>query len=314
MSRARLTLLIQIAISVGLLVLLSVRVPLRDSVETLLRVHPLTVVSAILLSLIGYLGRARRWSALLERGGIQLTALSSYVLTLVGTGYGLLTPGRVGEFARALHLRNSRKDSVPSMLWDRIADILLLELMSLPAFLLIPAWRGHLLLIYLAITAVSIGLVLLLDRPHVLDHLARRWPKLAEPTRAWRTQSSGMLSSRAFRTGILGGLFFYCFSYLAAFLLLRDLAPTAPPLLFLALPVIPFLGNLPVAFGGLGLREHVSAIVFAQLGATASAGPAFSLLWFATATLVPGLIGLALSPTPWARGQVVESSSESPSA
>ena len=300
MSRARLTLVFQLALSAALLVLLARRVPIEESFALLMGVPPGTLAIATGLSLVGYLGRAKRWSALLERGGVRLPARPSYVLTLVGTGYGLLTPGRVGEFARALHLRGSRADSAPSVVWDRIADVLLLELMALPAFLFIPAWREHLLAGYAVFVALSLVAVGVLDRPALLGRLAERWPWLHRVTRGWRAQSARMLGSREFRVALAGGTFFYLFSYLAAYLLLRQVAPGAPLLLLLALPVIPFLGNLPVAFGGLGLREHVSASVFAQLGVAASAGPAFSLLWFTTATLVPGLIGLALAATPLA--------------
>jgi hypothetical protein len=68
----------------------------------------------------------------------------------------------------------------------------------------------------------------------------------------------------------------------------------------LSFPIIPLLGNLPIAFSGLGLREHISATLFDGIGAGAATGPAFSLLLFTVSTLLPGLLGLALAATPWA--------------
>jgi len=300
MSRRTLVTLVQLLISVVLLVMLTRRVPWAETWGFVQRVPTMTVVVAVALAMVGYRGRAFRWSALLGRAGVVLPSAKSYVLTLVGTGYGLLTPGRVGEFARALHLRGARAAAAPSVVWDRITDVLLLELMAGPAFLLIPEWRARLLPAYLLVTGLTIAVVALIDRPSLLDPLFRRVPSLERLTRAWRTQSSGMLGSAAFRSGLLGGSFFYVFSYLSGYLLVRAIAPEAPARLLLTLPVIPFLGNLPFAFGGLGLRESVSASVFAQMGAEEAAGLAFSLLWFGTNTLVPGLVGLALAPTPWA--------------
>jgi hypothetical protein len=84
-------------------------------------------------------------------------------------------------------------------------------------------------------------------------------------------------------------------------LLVRDLAPGAPFTLALGFPIIPLLGNLPIAFSGFGLREQVSATLFSQLGTSAAAGPAFSLAWFTVATLLPGLLGIVLGATPWVR-------------
>ena len=300
-KRSALGLVVQFAVSLALLALLARRIPVADTLTAFHRVRPATIVAAVVLSLIGYLGRAWRWAALLARAGVAIPARTSYTLTLAGTAYGLVTPGRVGEFARVLHMPLPRSQTLPSVVWDRAGDLVLLELMSIPAFLAIPAWRGVLFALYLGIVAATLGLVAALDRPGSAAHLGRLVPPLAGPLARWSAHSGGMLGSRAFRLGLVSGLFFYAFIYAGAWLLVRDLAPQASPLLLLGFPIIPLLGNLPIAFGGLGLREQVSATLFGSFGVGAATGPAFSLLWFAVATLIPGLIGLALAATPWAR-------------
>ena len=300
-TRGGLGLALQLAISIALLALLARRIPLADTLAAFRHVRPVTLAAAAALSLVAYLGRAWRWSSLLARAGIVLPAVTAYALTLAGTAYGLVTPGRVGEFARILHMQLPRSRTLPSVIWDRVGDLLLLELMSIPAFLVIPAWRGVLFAIYLAMVAATFALVFALDRPAFATRLGRIVPPLARPLAQWTEHSAGMLGSRAFRVGLLSGLFFYAFIYAGAWLLVRDLAPQASPLLVLGFPIIPLLGNLPIAFGGLGLREQVSASIFGGFGAGAAVGPAFSLLWFAVATLLPGLVGLLLAPTPWAR-------------
>ncbi len=299
-------LLLQIGVSVALLALLARQVHWSESLEAMKRVRPLTLGAALALALVGYAGRSYRWAALLHRAGVPITQWSAYRLTLVGTGYGLLTPGRVGEFARALHVPGSRAGRAASVVWDRVADVLLLEVLSLPAFLLVPAWRGPLLWLYLALVAATIAGVLVLDHPALARAIAARVPALGRPIERWSATSGGTLGSAAFVRALAAGLFFYVFNYAAAGVLLRELAPGAPPSLLLSFPVIPLLGNLPVAFGGLGLREQVSAMLFSQLGAGAARGPAFSLLWFAVVTLVPGLLGVLLAlpmgrPRPEAR-------------
>ncbi|MFN8587783.1 MAG: lysylphosphatidylglycerol synthase transmembrane domain-containing protein [Candidatus Eisenbacteria bacterium] len=301
MKRGRLGMLLQFAVSAALLVLLARKVPLADALAAFARVKPATIAFAVALSLAGYWGRARRWTVLLERAGLALRTWTSYCLTLVGTFYGLFTPGRVGEFARVLHMDAPRSRTLPSVVWDRVADVVLLELMSLPAFLLVPAWRGALLAIFGALVLVTVAGVVALSHPGVLRAAARALPFAAGPLGRWTESSSGIASSAAFGSSLLYGLFFYVFGYAGAWLLLRDLAPGTSPLLLLGLPVIPLLGNLPIAFGGLGLREQVSAALFGQFGAGAATGAAFSLLWFLTATLLPGLVGLALSVLPSAK-------------
>lgn len=298
--------LLQLLISGVLLWLLARTVPLEESRAALSRIRFGTVAAALALSLVGYVGRSSRWQRLLQRAGVRLGAIAAYRLTLLGILYGMLTPGRVGEFARILHLPVARSRTLASAIWDRVLDVVLLEIMSLPAFVLVPEWRGPLLWIYLAMVVVTVAGVVLLDRPGALAAVGRAIPPLATRLESLAEASGGTLRSDAFLAGLGGSLFFYLTSYGSAWLLLRDLAPHAPVAILLGFPIIPLLGNLPIAFGGLGLREQVSATVFARLGAGAGVGPVFSLLWFATATLIPGLIGLLLAPSRWAPIRVAD--------
>jgi glycosyltransferase 2 family protein len=292
----------KIFISLALLALVFRRIDLHQAEQALARVHPVTLIQALALALVGYLGRAARWSALLRRAGVRVSLIECYRLTLVGTFYGLVTPGRVGEFARVLHLGVPRSQTLPTVLWDRLGDVLLLEALAIPAFVLLDAWHGPLLAIYLLIVLATVALVLAVDSARVLAFVARRMPGAAERIGRWGSGATGVLRSAAFARGLLGGLFFYTLNFLGAFLLLRELTPQSPATLALIFPVIILLGNLPIAFGGLGLREQVAATAFARFGASAAVGPIFSLLWFSVITLAPALIGLLFSSARFAPG------------
>ena len=299
-------LLVQIAVSALLLAWLARRVPVAEVGAAWSRLKPGTLGIALALTLASYLGRAQRWARLLARSGFRLPLHRAWCLTLLGVGYGLVTPGKVGEFARVLHLGVPRAQALASVVWDRATDVILLEALSLPAFLLVPAWRGPVLWIFAAVVAATVLLVIVLESRRTQALAARVLPFAAGAIERWQAASAGTLASGAFRAGLLGGAFYYALNFAAGFLLVRDLSPQAPPALVLGFPVIPLLGNLPIAFSGLGLREQVSAAMFAPLGAGAAAGPAFSLSWFAIATLVPGVLGLLLAWTPWARWSAQE--------
>ena len=295
MTRSRWASLAQLAVSAVLLAVLVRQVPLEDLRESLLRVRPGTLVLAFALSLVAYLGRAQRWLRMLARAGVRISGLVSYRLTLLGTFYGLVTPGRVGEFARVLHLRAPRAATLSSVVWDRVADVLILELLCVPAFVFVPDWRGPLLLAWGLLVVFTAGALWVLSSPVAMHAAASRLPTLSAPLREWSQSSNGMLRSGVSGASAWWGLFFYALTYPAAWLLLRDIAPEASPLLLLGLPLLPLLGNLPIALGGLGLREQVSAAVFDQFGAGAANGAAFSLAWFAVVTLLPALLGLLWS-------------------
>ena len=138
MRRPPWPLLLQIAVSGTLL---ARRVPVADTVAAMARLQPGTFATAQALVLVSYLGRAQRWAALLARARVRIRGVTAYCLTLAGVGYGLVTPGKVGEFARVLHLDAPRSRTLASTVWDRMTDVLLLEALSLPAFVLFPAWR-----------------------------------------------------------------------------------------------------------------------------------------------------------------------------
>jgi uncharacterized membrane protein YbhN (UPF0104 family) len=294
-------LVVQILVSALLLAWLLQKVPLADLQSAIARLKPSTLVAALALTLVSYLGRAQRWAKLLSRAGLRLPLGRAWCLTLLGVGYGLVTPGKVGEFARVLHLGVPRAQALASVVWDRATDVLILEALALPAFVCVPAWRGPVLWLFAAVVAATLGLVALLESRSVQRVVARVLPFAARPLARWQDASAGTLASQAFRAGLAGGAFYYVFNFAAGLLLLRDLVARVPATLLLGFPIIPLLGNLPIAFSGLGLREQVSAALFAPLGAGAASGPAFSLAWFAVATLAPGVLGLLLAPTRWAR-------------
>lgn len=295
MKSPRAALLLQLAVSLVLLVLLARKVPIAEAATALARLEPGTLALCVALALVAYWGRARRWAMLLQRSGVPLSALEAYRLTLVGTFYGLVTPGRVGEFARILHIGAPRSDTLPSVVWDRVVDVLLLEALCIPAFAMVPAWRGGLLAIYLALVAVTVAGIVLLSHPGAVRALIRVVPPLAPLLRRWSEHAPGLLQRGVSGAGILWGLFFYAFMYAIAGLLLRDLAPHASADLVVGQPVIALLGNLPIALGGLGLREQVSATLFEQYGAGAATGAVYSLLVFVVLTLLPALIGMLVS-------------------
>jgi uncharacterized protein (TIRG00374 family) len=293
--------ILRLIVTVGLLALVCARLDWRVAATAVTRVRPVTLLAALALSLAAYLGRAVRWVHLLRHGGVRIGIADAYRITLVGIFYGLLTPGRVGELGRAWHLDLPRAHTLPSVIWDRLTDVLLLELLSIPAFLALGSWRGALLWTYLAVVAATLALVLALDSARMLRWLARVAPWAAARLDAWRGGATGMLRSVPFARGMLWGLFFYAVSFAGAFLLLSALVPGRAPALLLVLPVIILLGNLPLTFGGLGLREQVAAMAFGGLGAPASAGPVFSLLWFLIITVTPALIGFAILHSRWGR-------------
>src|SRR5262249_56883980 len=121
-------------------------------------------------------GRRGRGGGRWARGGSGLPLPRAWCLTLLGVGYGLATPGKLGEFARVLRLGVPRSQALASVVWDRATDVILLEALSLPAFLLVPAWRGPVLGVFSAVVLATAGLVALLESRRLQELAARVLP------------------------------------------------------------------------------------------------------------------------------------------
>jgi uncharacterized membrane protein YbhN (UPF0104 family) len=293
MTRRLLPLLLKIGVS-GVLMLLVLRVVQPKAIlEAAERLRGVTVLEVLALSFAAYLGRALRWRVLLRRMQVPVGPGTAYRLTLVGVFYGILTPGRFGEFGKALHLGASRSTTLSTVFVERVMDLLFLEAASAPAFILFPDWRGAPRLVYLGLTALTLAVVLLL----VSGGLGPLLRTGIVPRRV-RAAAAGIAlgrlrHSRTLLLGFVGTASFYALGFSGGVVLLRDLAPGAPLAFVGVFPVIILLGNLPLAFGGIGLREQVALIAFTSLGLAPRIGPTFSLLWFALVSLVPGLLGIA---------------------
>jgi len=286
--------LLKALLSVALLAWVFSRLDAGAAGAALARLDPVTLLAAAALFFAAYWARALRWSLLLRHAAIEVPPLESYRLTLVGVLYGLVTPGRIGELGRVLHLRWPRARTLPSALWDRLSDVLLLELLSLPAFAVLSLHRTALFWIFLAVVALTLGLVATLNSRRLLAAAIRRFPRLGPRLEIWREGAAGVVGSGRFGLSLAAGLVFYALNFTGALLLLRSLAPGSSAAFTLVFPVLILLGNVPISFGGLGVREQVAAMTFTQLGAAPAVGPVFSLVWFSLATLAPAVAGAVL--------------------
>ena len=287
----KLSTLLKALVSLGLLALVFSRIDGGAAWAALRGLGPAALVPAILLAFVAYVPRAWRWQLLLRRFGIPLAGGSAYRLTLVGILYGLVTPGRIGELARVVHLPGTRARALPSVVWDRLSDVVLLEVTALPGLIAMGESARWLWWVYLAIVVATVAVLAMLGSRR-LHAALRRVRFLARATAAFEG-GAGIAVSPAFAQSLGAGLLFYAINFASAFVLLRALAPEAAVTAVLVFPVIILLGNLPIAFGGLGVREYFAGVALAPFAVAPDLGPVFSLTWFVVMTLLPGLAGLA---------------------
>ena len=243
---------------------------------------------AAFLTLPFVLLKTSKWHHLLKIHQPQTTYRLALRSFLIGVGASLFTPARVGELARVACFPKRRLEVFTLVLVDKFIDMKAL----LGCFLL-----GVLLL------SPSLGLVGLfgLGCLWVLAYTGLNCTKSAK----WMSQKSWLaerfrLLRQLPRRLIACNACFACaclgLMSLQFYLLLSSLE-TVGWQVGLTLPIILVVSSLPISIMGLGLREGTAALLLSRYGVPMESAVAAAFSLFAINALLPGLIGLALSPT-----------------
>jgi hypothetical protein len=260
------------------------------------------------LSLVLYiphiLTKALRWRYLLAQMGIPYGVRAAFWSYQGAIFLGLLTPGRLGEFARAAHITQdcnvSTGRALSSVLLDRLFD--LAALVSVGGLALLALGSGQLLLI-----AVVAGLLLIaLASLIILRDTSFRWLqslllKTGRPgelligDESWFVQiresllllSPGALLIAGLMTAVGYGLFFLQ-TYLAAlaFHLPVDIIVSS-----YATALGSLVALIPVSVSGLGTRDAAIATYLGTQGITLAQSISFSLSIFLVFYVGGGLFG-----------------------
>ncbi|MBI4311504.1 MAG: flippase-like domain-containing protein [Chloroflexi bacterium] len=308
-------------LGIGVLGILLWQVDAPDLTRLLRQAQWSIVAVAFFLNIPHILLKSQRWLLLLRAQGIRYRWVSAYLVYYSSIFVGLLTPGRLGEFIKALHVSKdcnvSTKRAFTSVLVDRLFDLYALAVVGGLALVAL----GSLDAKALTFSLLGIAVALLFPPALVWNRASfvaaqRRGARLGKLGRAllgedgWATEVHRGLRELSI-TSILVALLFtivaYTIFYVQTFLLALSLNLDA------SLPVISFavaLGSLvtllPVSISGLGTREAAVVAYLGSSGVSAEAALGFSLLVFAVFYLGGAIIGSVawmIKPAQWGKAK-----------
>ncbi len=287
-----------------LLVGLLVRVNVSEITGTLADANPALLAAAIVLNLPHLTLKTLRWQRLMQAQDIHYNRRSALLAYFGSLFIGLLTPGRLGEFIKAVHVSRDCNVSLAAAFSSVLAD----RLFDLYALLVV----GSAALLTLALGGAEVfalaGLVLVLTVPLGLF--------LHKGSFTWFRRVGlrfGALGERLFGEGgilpevrdglrrmtwpwvlaavLLTGLAYSVF-YSQCYLLARslDLSTGFGPVMF-AVALGSLVTLVPVSISGLGTREAAIIAYLDTAGVGAEAALSFSLLVFVTFYIAGGLMG-----------------------
>lgn len=244
-----------------------------------------------------------RWRTLALNAGEHVGSAEIQRGYWVGFTLGLLTPGRIGQFGRALALRNcSPARAIGLTVIERFYAAVVINGFGLIAFALLPYFNwapvvggpGKWIRVISASTGIAIVLAgvfpVFLKRPFLF--IASKLPKFETSREAINTLDH-VPPLRGFLLLLLAitALFFTLTQFV---LCIRAMGTTIPWVsgLMAALLTLFIKGMLPFTMGSLGIGEWSAMICFQGLAVPAPDAVATSLIVFSINVLIPSLIGI----------------------
>ena len=246
------------------------------------------LLTAAALTLPFILLKTLKWHQLLKTNQPQTAYTLALRSFLVGMGASLFTPARVGELARTACFPKRRLEVFTLVIVDKFIDMNALLGCFLLSVLLLSPWIG-------LVGLFGLGCLWILIYSGFKFTKSTKWISqkswLAERIRLLRQLPRRLIAFNAcFACACLGLM------SLQFYLLLSSLEPVGWQV-GLTLPIILVVSSLPISIMGLGLREGTAVLLLSRYGVPMEAAVAAAFSLFVINSLLPGLVGFALSPT-----------------
>ncbi len=263
------------------------------------------ILTAFLLNIPQLWLKSTRWQALLSAQGKRIKNVDAFLYYLGATYLGVITPGRVGEFVKALYLKQHGIATISygfsSVLVDRLWDLLLLVVLGLAGLIVIHPFEYAALIGWVGLAGL-VGLLAFLIFSSSIGKVAgiiygkflsSKIPKAAKEG-AGRF-GDGLRDLWGKRIGLSAGL--TCLAYGLFFLQCAFIAHGfGLPLSYVEIVPIMAMVNLfsflPVSVSGLGTRDAALLFLLTRRGLGYESIVAFSMGILIVFYVGGGLLGL----------------------
>lgn len=253
-----------------------------------------------------FLFKSLRWRTLISWQGFRLGFLESFLFYLCGFFLGVITIGRIGEFSKAVYLRDSGFDSavraLSNVLYDRMLDVVLLVFLATLAVFYISPWALSTKAAVAGILLISLLILLYLhfgDIGAMILNSMRRLAVRMLPANAVSSigafqEGLGQLMGRNLFSPVLLTVFSYGFFFFSCWLAARSVGLEIGYFnVVLVMSISNLISMLPITVGGLGTRESVFILFLSPLGIPVERILAFSITVFLVTYVGDGLLGMS---------------------
>lgn len=279
----------------------------------LVGINPVYFLAALALELAGIFLKGLKYKFVVRAHNRDISAFESTKFFLIGFFLSLVTPGRVGELARAFYANkriHSMGKSISTVVFDRAIDLAILIAMGFAAALFFSFSMQVEVLPIEAIAAIAAAFALalcLFSRKRFAKIFLKPVFNAVVPKslkQAARTGFNDFYASlgeagknrKAIALAACIGIAVWAAGAVTLYFYLLALNIFIVPFyfVFLLLPAIAFVEMLPISFSGLGTREAACIILLGIFSVSPPQAVAFSALVFAVGYLLNAAIGFAL--------------------
>ena len=292
----------------GIVVLLIIlaKIDVNKLLQILVNVNLIFLVTAIILNIPQLFLKSLRWNRLLLIQGINYSKITSFLTYMSSLYIGFVTPGRLGEFIKAVYLKSDKGISLSkgmsSVLVDRLFDLYLLIILGL-----IGIWKFDILgklsntSLFLLIIFVLFPLIILnkqlmgkligLIYKFVIKKKAQLRDKIEERFEDFYNGINQLINLELIFSALLT-----CLSYLVFFIQCYLIAiAMGISINFITITLFMVISNLisfiPISISGLGTRDATLIYLFSLINLTPELAVSYAFLVFITFFVCGGLMG-----------------------
>lgn len=285
-------------IGVGLFIWLLTRVDVEGILRQVANARWPLVLASVSLGVPFIWFKSERWRLVLEWTGTNLPSTTAFSLFAIGLLAGLVTPGQLGEFGKAVDVRRQGgtiRSGLLASLSDRGFDLVIFVGMVVYSVFIS---RGNLLQLA-QVNGVLLALLVFVLNALTAAAVMGLLSRFGRPKGSTMKATNQSIYSKVFLGSIVCTLFSFFIYNLRLYLLLTSLGEWIPWGAFMiSMAIMSLVTLLPVTIAGVGTRDLVLISLFQIFGIGAETVVAFSALVLLL-YIFNGLIGLFAWVTYW---------------
>jgi uncharacterized protein (TIRG00374 family) len=296
-------------IGIIILIYIIIGIGTDEIISTFLKISPIYIFFAALLTLPRILIRNYAWRIIQERQKIHISYFKSLKIFLIGYFYGSITPGYLGQLMRIPYIKEETNQPIGKLFVNNFVETIVHTLslycmMIIGAFLVIEYIPEALpyAIIFLIVTLGVYWFFFKKERGEKTFHIFIKYliPKKIKPyfLRFVETFYTDFPNVKTLLLPFLLGIPTWIIIYTQIYILGLSLGIEVPYIIFITLyPIANIISFIPITSAGLGTREATVIFLFSFFGMPPEIAVVISLSGHLLTDVLTGFYGFILSIT-----------------